>query len=90
MNAAALRQSVLDQVLTGVLPREPARALVAAYGDGSCCTICGEPTPASGVTYSMRIGCGADARTAYVHCSCFDLWEEIRKLPLAGPSKEIP
>lgn len=76
---ATLRRRVVDQLVTGALPREPGRAIVATYGDGSVCDICGEVTPRSSVAYAMRLGTGTSARSAYMHASCFELWEEVRK-----------
>jgi hypothetical protein len=80
---ASLRKRVTDQIVTGALPREPARAVVASYGNGSPCDICGQATAESSVAYAMRLGSGNDARSAYVHSLCFELWDEVRKLPAA-------
>ena len=78
------RSHVLDGLRAGTLPREAARALVGAYGNGIGCDVCGQPTSPSTTTYRMRFGTGAAARSAYMHCHCFEIWDELRRSPLEG------
>jgi hypothetical protein len=79
MTEASVRQRVLEGLSTGTLPREAARALVGAYGNGHACDVCGEPTSPSSTTYRMRLGSGAGARSAYMHCHCFETWDALRR-----------
>jgi hypothetical protein len=89
MTQASVRTHVLEGLRSGTLPREAARALVGAFGNGHACDVCGEPTLPSSTTYRMRLGSGAGARSAYMHCHCFETWDELRRAGAAASPESV-
>jgi hypothetical protein len=81
VSSSSVREQILERLNSGTLPREAARALVGAYGNGIACDICGQPTSPASTTYRMRLGSGTGARSAYMHYQCFETWDELRRSP---------
>ncbi|HKZ72793.1 MAG TPA: hypothetical protein VJ011_01945 [Steroidobacteraceae bacterium] len=84
MSDAELRKLVREKLSSGLLPRDAARQVLARYGKGETCDVCGRPTPSSGVVYEMRLFHGMEARSGLMDLACFDAWQQERRIAQAA------
>jgi hypothetical protein len=76
MNDATVRRLVRDKIADGRLPRTPAGAVSATYGNDEKCDACSTRVSDEEVLYKLSL---AGFKQIRFHATCFATWRDERR-----------
>jgi hypothetical protein len=77
LDQSALLDLVRGLIRAGQLPREGPTQVIAGYGDGDPCAVCGKAMQSSAVVYDARFG-RRTVQPLSMHFECFVGWDHAR------------
>ena len=76
---ALIYQRAEEAVLCGRLPRKQTARVLGGRGNGSACTLCGEPIGPGEAQIHLQKGLDPSGPDVRLHFDCYRLWELVRQ-----------